>query len=272
MSKSSSRLGRVARRGLQRRPSAAMTVALMALFVALSGGAYAAVTIPSHSIGAAQLKTFAVTNPKLANNSVGSRKIMPGAVGFYRVNRNEVQLRVTGSCTGTNQAITSVSVTGSTTCGTTSPLEANSPAGVATPIPVGTAPVTPVASYSLAGGSAYLVQADPAIEISGTAATAGNAHVTVTCKLAAGTATTAVSTQSVTADVNASGNTVYTSLPLTVVAPTSTAAQTASLTCTQSSLPTTATPTVTATSTIYALGITQPSTTTTTTTAAAVRR
>ena len=55
---------------------------------------YAAVTLPAHSVGATQLKSFAVTNPKLGVNSVGSRKIMPGAVGFYRVNRNEVQLRV----------------------------------------------------------------------------------------------------------------------------------------------------------------------------------
>ena len=56
----------------------AMAVALVALFVALSGGAYAAVTIPAHSVGATQLKSFAVTNPKLGVNSVGSRKIMPG--------------------------------------------------------------------------------------------------------------------------------------------------------------------------------------------------
>ena len=70
-------------------------MALVALFVALSGGAYAAVALPNASVGSAQLKTFAVTNPKLGTNSVGSRKIMPGAVGFYRVNRNEVQLRVT---------------------------------------------------------------------------------------------------------------------------------------------------------------------------------
>ena len=59
------------------------------------GASYAAVTLPANSVGAAQLKTFAVTNPKLGTNAVGSRKIKPGAVGFYRVNRNEVQLRVT---------------------------------------------------------------------------------------------------------------------------------------------------------------------------------
>ena len=71
----------------------------VALFVALSGGAYAAATLPAHSVGATQLKSFAVTNPKLGGvNSVGSRKIMPGAVGFYRVNRTEVQLRLKNAC------------------------------------------------------------------------------------------------------------------------------------------------------------------------------
>ena len=123
-------LRKVARVGLRRRPSAAMSVALVALFVALSGGAYAAVTIPDHSVGANQLKTFAVTNPKLANNAVGSRKIMPGAVGFYRVNRNEVQLRVNGTC-ASGQAISSVSVTGTVTCAAVAPNEADSGTGTA---------------------------------------------------------------------------------------------------------------------------------------------
>ncbi|HWE60018.1 MAG TPA: hypothetical protein VG228_10020 [Solirubrobacteraceae bacterium] len=252
-----------------RHPSPAMVVSLIALFLSAGGASYAAVTIPDHSIGANQLKTFAVTNPKLATNSVGSRKIMPGAVGFYRVNRSEVQLRVTGSCTGANQAITSVSITGSTTCGTSSssPAESDSGAGKATTIATGTTPTT-VATYSAAGGSAYLVQADPSIEVSGAAGIAG-AHVTVTCKLAAGTSTSAVETQNVTVNVDATGDTEYTSLPLRVLAPTSANAETVSLACTQTTSGSNpVAPTVAATSTIYALGVTPASTTTTT---AAVR-
>lgn len=265
MLNSKSKLRSVARAGLRRRPSAAMTVALLALFVGLSGGAYAAVTIPDHSVGANQLKTFAVTNPKLGTDAVGSRKIMPGAVGYYRVNRNEVQLRVTGTCTSANQAITSISVTGSTTCGTTAPVESDSGAGKATTIAAGTTPTT-VASYQAAGGTAYLVQADPSIEVSGTAPTTniGSAHVTVTCKLAAGTSTTAVDTQSVTVNVDTAGDTEYASLPLTVLAPTSANAETDSLSCTQTSTGSTTAPTVAATSTIYSVGVT-PATTTTTT-------
>lgn len=256
--------------GRLHRPSAAMCVALVALFVALSGGAYAAVTLPAHSVGANQLKTFAVTNPKLAVDSVGSRKIMPGAVGFYRVNRNEVQLRVNGSCAGTDQAITAVSITGVPTCGSSSAVESDSGTAKAATIVAGTTPTT-VATYSTAGGTAYLAQADPSIEVSGTPANIKNAHVSVTCKLAVGTSTTAVTTQTVTVDVDASGDTEYTSLPLSVVAPSSPNAETATLSCTQTSTGSTDAPTVAATGTIYALGVTPPATTTTTPKTAAAK-
>lgn len=250
--------------GRIRRPSPAMGVALIALFLSAGGASYAAVSLPAHSVGATQLRSFAVTNPKLGVRSVGSRKIMPGAVGFYRVNRNEVQLRVTGSCTGTDQAITAVTVTGSTTCGTSSPMEADSGAGKLTAIPAGTTP-TSLASYSLAGGTAYLVQADPSVEVSGTAAQIAGAHVTVACKLAAGTATTAVDTESVTVNVDVAGDPEYASIPLRVVAPTNANAETAALSCTQTAAAhsSTSAPTVAATGTIYALGVTPAATATT---------
>lgn len=241
--------------GRLRRPSPAMGVALLALFLSAGGASYAAVTIPAHSIGATQLRSFAVTNPKLGVGSVGSRKIMPGAVGFYRVNRNEVQLRVTGSCTGTDQAITSVSITGSTTCGTSSPMEADSGAGKLTAIAAGTTPTT-LASYSLGGGTAYLVQADPSVEVSGTAADIAGAHVTVTCKLAAGTSTSAVDTENTTLNVDAAGDAEYASLPLSVLAPSSANAETAALSCTQTSSGSTTAPTVAAAARIFALGVT----------------
>jgi hypothetical protein len=48
------------------RPTPAMIVALIALFVALGGGAYAALKLPKNSVGAAQLKKSAVTPAKLS--------------------------------------------------------------------------------------------------------------------------------------------------------------------------------------------------------------
>jgi hypothetical protein len=52
----------------------ANVVSLMALFVALSGGAYA-LTIPKSSVGAKQLKKNAVTAPKIKKNAVTSAKV-----------------------------------------------------------------------------------------------------------------------------------------------------------------------------------------------------
>jgi len=79
------------RKRILRMPSPAMTVALIALFVALSGGAYAAVTLPRNSVGTAQIKPDAVIGSKVKNRSlrgpdlaldaVGTANIAPGAVG-----------------------------------------------------------------------------------------------------------------------------------------------------------------------------------------------
>jgi len=52
----------------------ANVVSLMALFVALSGGAYA-LTIPNNSIGAKQLKKNAVTGSKIMRGAVTSSKV-----------------------------------------------------------------------------------------------------------------------------------------------------------------------------------------------------
>lgn len=56
-------------------PSPAMAVAITALFLALGTGAYAAVKLPSNSVGAAQLKRGAVTAAKLHANAVTSIKV-----------------------------------------------------------------------------------------------------------------------------------------------------------------------------------------------------
>ena len=49
-------------------------VSLMALFVALSGGAYA-LTIPKNSVGAGQLKKNAVAGSKIKSGAVTSSKV-----------------------------------------------------------------------------------------------------------------------------------------------------------------------------------------------------
>jgi hypothetical protein len=64
-----------------RRPSPALVVACIALLVALGGTGYATVLqVPRNSVGPAQLRTAAVTNPKIARNAVTSIKVANGSL------------------------------------------------------------------------------------------------------------------------------------------------------------------------------------------------
>jgi hypothetical protein len=65
----------------------ANTIAYLALFVALGGTSYAAVSIPAGSVGTKQLRNGAVTSKKLAKGSVTPAKLnsrsIAGAVVFW---------------------------------------------------------------------------------------------------------------------------------------------------------------------------------------------
>ena len=52
-----------------------VVVAYLALFVALGGTGYAAITLPAGSVGTAQLRNSAVTNKKIANGSITPSKL-----------------------------------------------------------------------------------------------------------------------------------------------------------------------------------------------------
>src|ERR1041384_6769178 len=74
------------RRLLSQRPSPAMVVACIALFVALGGGAWAAVNLPRNSVGTKQLKKNAVTSAKVKDHSLlvndfKSEELPGGGVG-----------------------------------------------------------------------------------------------------------------------------------------------------------------------------------------------
>jgi hypothetical protein len=63
-----------------RRPSAALIVACLALFVALGSGTYAAVKLKANSVKTKNIKNGAVKEPKIANGAVTTPKIADGAV------------------------------------------------------------------------------------------------------------------------------------------------------------------------------------------------
>ena len=67
-------------------PSPALVVSLIALFVALGGTSYAAITaLPAGSVGTVQLKNSAVTGQKIANDAVTAKKIDSSAAGSVKV-------------------------------------------------------------------------------------------------------------------------------------------------------------------------------------------
>ena len=57
------------------RPRYANVTSTLALFVALSGGAYAAASLPARSVGPTQLKKSAVVRAKIKNNAVNGSKV-----------------------------------------------------------------------------------------------------------------------------------------------------------------------------------------------------
>jgi hypothetical protein len=186
-----------------RRPSGAMVVALIALFVALGGVGYAQLSLSNDSVGTAQLQNSAVTSAKIANGSIGNfklkfgsvgpRKLINNSVGVDQINADQVQSRVFGSCQGAG-AIATIATTGNVTCAATPPQEfgAATSAPVALGVGGGTAAndsaaATTIVSKTLPGGSAYLALADPNVLLNNVAADgAGLAaqQVEVRCTLA----------------------------------------------------------------------------------------
>jgi hypothetical protein len=237
-------------RRLVKRPSPAMGVALVALFLAAGGVSYAAVAIPNNSISNTMLKNNSVGTIKLRQNSVTYQKIAPGSVGINRIDQKEVQESINGNCTTGSEAIKAIAEKGTVTCTPTLPAETDSGAGASTSLTSSTVPTT-VANYGLAGGSSYLVQADPYVTVVPDATGTNPERVTVSCTLAAGTATASTQTRSVSLSVSPASTDAYASIPLTVTEPSSTTSTVASVTCTQTA--TGGSPTVDAQATIYSL-------------------
>ncbi len=224
---------------MRRRPSAAIVISSVALFMSLGGVGYAAISIPDNSVGTAQLKNNAVTNSKLKNGAVTYKKIQPGAIGIVRANTGQLQVRVSGNC-ASGSAIGSVNQVGKVTCNSSLPAEFGTTNNNAT---LGTGSTT-VTTATLPAGATYLAFANPTATVTSGAATQ---HVTVTCTLTVGSNT---ATRSATIDTNGTtGDTSSASIPLQAAG----ASGPSTVTCTNSTTGGGTAPAITVTSAINAL-------------------
>jgi len=228
----------------RRRPSASLVVSFVALFVALGGVGYAAIQLPADSVGNAQLKNGSVGNFKLKANSVGARKIINGSVGAKQVSSSQVQLRVSSACT--SGAISAVGLSGTVTCTPSLPNEFGKTAAAVT-LGAGS---TSIATESLPAGNSYLVLAYPHAVISA-AGTTQRVEVDCTLSVPPGTGT-ATTTKSLAVELGSSNSQAGT-IPLVLPVASAAAAQTATVSCTDTAAPSTPAPTVAVDTTVNAI-------------------
>lgn len=149
------------------RPSAAIVISSVALFMSLGGVGYAAsgligtsqiknnaVTyqkIQPNSVGKVRLANGGVINSKIAHGAVSYQDIQPNAVGTKRANVNQLQARVKGTCPG-GSAVATIDNKGSVTCNPTTPVEYGN---ASTPVAM-TGPAAPVSQLTLPTGPQYL--------------------------------------------------------------------------------------------------------------------
>jgi hypothetical protein len=218
-------------------------VSFVALFVALGGVGWAAVNLPANSVGTKQLKKGAVTIQKIQNDAVNYSKILPHTVGIGRINPDQVQARVSGTCSGAHGAMGAIDGDGGVTCDQTVPTSLNESSAS---VPVGTTSTT-VGTKALGAGFSYLVIANPYATITST--TAGQ-RVVVTCTLAANGVS---QSRAASVEVGASKHTLQTAIPIVLPAPSQSTAGTTTLSCSKASTPSSPSPTVNVQTTISAV-------------------
>jgi hypothetical protein len=197
---------------MRRRPSAAIVISSVALFMSLGGVGYAAISIPNNSVGTAQLKNNAVSNSKIKNGAVSYKKIQPGAVGIVRANTGQLQVRVSGTC-GSGSAIGTINQVGKVTCNNALPSEFGTTNNSAT---LGSG-ATSITSVALPTGASYLAFANPTATVTSVATAQ---HVTVSCTLTVGSNT---ETRAATIDTTGTaGNTFTASIPMQATGPSGT--------------------------------------------------
>jgi hypothetical protein len=160
-------------RFLNRRPSPAIVISSVALFMSLGGVGYAATQLPQNSVGSGQLRNGAVTY----------QKIQPGAVGNVRANVRQLQERIWKVC-GTNQVMFGANQNGDPKCINSMPAEVGTTSNTAS-IPT-TGAATSLASANLTSGNNYLGLANPTATVKPATGASGSQTVSVSCTLGVG--------------------------------------------------------------------------------------
>lgn len=218
----------------RRRPTASMVISLIALFVALGGASYAAVSLPNNSVGTAQIK----------NNAVNYKKIATHTIGLQRIDATKVQVRVSGTCKNAS-AINTVAQGGKVTCQSTLPTEFGASSDSTS---VGTTAATVVSKILPAGN--YVLTAVPYATIN-PSNTAGGQQVQVTCTLSAASGSSQTRTASI--EVGQSTRTQTVAIPMTFPTTVGAPQGTAHVDCQHAATPATPDPGVTVQSSLNAI-------------------
>ncbi len=222
-------------RFLRRRPSPAIVISSVALFMSLGGVGYAATQLPANSVGSSQLR----------NGSVSYKKIQPGAVGNVRANTKQLQQRVYKTC-GPNTAMASIAQNGTPGCNSTLPAETGTTSNTVS-IPT-TGAGTSVATTNLTSGNDYLGLANPTVTVTPSSTATGSEMVTVSCTLTVGGNTSTRTLNLTTPDKNTATSGT---LPLQLTGTGGTAA----VSCASKPVGTSTAPTVSVTSAVNAIQI-----------------
>ena len=185
-------------RFLRRRPSPAIVISCVALFMSIGGVGYAATELPQNSVGTFQLR----------DGAVSYTKIQPGAVGNVRANTRQLQERIWKVC-GTNQVMFGANRNGDPKCFNNMPSEVGTTSNTATLPATGAA--TTVATANLMSGNNYLGLANPTITVTPDAKASKADSVTVSCTLTVGSNT---STRTLTLTTPGSTTPASAALPL----------------------------------------------------------
>jgi hypothetical protein len=123
------------------RPSPAMVVAFIALFVAIGGSSYAVTRLPAKSVGTKQLRKGAVKNTNLANGAVTGAKVKNGSLTAA-----DIQV---ASLAG----ITAANATNATHAGAAGALDKVFYVSRPGSVPAAPAPVPPETTSTIVGGA-----------------------------------------------------------------------------------------------------------------------